>query len=99
MFRHVVTFHWNSDSTPEHVQALEQALAGLPALIPGLRRYAFGPDVGINDGNGDFAVVAEFDSREDYLVYRDDEEHGRIIRTLIAPFLATRTAVQFDFDD
>ena len=99
MFRHVVTFHWNSLSSPQHVAALEEALAGLPGTLPGLRRYAFGPDVRINEGNGDFAVVAEFDDDAGYLTYRDDPEHMRIIQTLIAPYLESRTAVQFDFED
>jgi len=99
MFRHVVNFRWNSQSSPEHVAALEDALSGLPALLPSLRRYAYGSDAGINEGNYDFAVMAEFDSAEGYLVYRDNDEHARIIQTHIAPYLDSRTVVQFDFND
>ena len=99
MFRHVVTFRWNSESSPEHVAALEEALSGLPALLPDLRRYAYGTDAGINEGNYDFAVVAEFDNSDGYLAYRDNDEHARIIHTFIAPYLDSRTVVQFDFDD
>ena len=99
MFRHVVTFRWNGDSTPDHVAALERALSELPALLPDLRRYAYGTDAGINEGNYDFAVVAEFDDSDGYLAYRDNDEHARIIQTHIAPYLESRTVVQFDFDD
>lgn len=99
MFRHVVTFRWNSQSSPEHVAALEEALSGLPALLPSLRRYAYGSDAGINEGNYDFAVMAEFDNPEGYLAYRDNDEHHRIIQTHIAPYLDSRTVVQFDFND
>jgi len=99
MFRHVVNFHWNAQSSPEHVEALKEALSGLPAILPDLRRYAFGTDAGINEGNYDFAVVAEFDNAEGYLAYRDNDEHARIIQTLIAPYLDSRTVVQFDFND
>ena len=91
MFRHVVNFRWNSQSSPEHVAALEEA--------PELRRYSFGSDAGINEGNYEFAVVAEFDNAEGYLVYRDNDEHARIIQTHIAPYLDSRTVVQFDFND
>ncbi|MEI7623287.1 MAG: Dabb family protein [Actinomycetes bacterium] len=99
MFRQVVTFRWNAESSPEHVAALKDALSGLPGILPELRRYAFGSDAGINDGNYDFAVVGEFDNSADYLIYRDNEEHARIIKELIIPFLDSRTAVQFDFND
>ena len=99
MFRHVVTFRWNPESSPEHVAALEEALSGLPAKLPDLRRYAYGTDAGINEGNYDFAVVAEFDNSDGYLAYRDNDEHHRIIQTFIAPYLDSRTVVQFDFND
>ena len=99
MFRHVVNFRWNAQSSPEHVAALKEALSGLPAILPDLRRYAYGTDAGINDGNYDFAVVAEFDNSDGYLAYRDNDEHHRIIQTFIAPYLDSRTVVQFDFND
>lgn len=99
MFRHVVNFRWNADSSPAHIAALQTALSGLPAVLPGLRRYAFGPDAGINEGNFEFAVVAEFDDADGYLEYRDHPEHARIINELIAPYLDSRTVVQFDFAD
>ena len=99
MFRHVVTFRWNSESSPEHVAALEEALSELPGILPDLRRYAYGTDAGINEGNYDFAVVAEFDNSDGYLAYRDNDEHHRIIQTFIAPYLDSRTVVQFDFND
>lgn len=99
MFRHVVIFRWNAESSPAHVDALKEALAGLPARLPALRRYAYGTDAGINDGNCDFAVVAEFDDSNGYLAYRDNDEHARIIKELITPYLESRTVVQFDFND
>jgi hypothetical protein len=34
------------------------ALRGLPRLIPEIRSFKRGPDVGVNAGNWDFAVVA-----------------------------------------
>ena len=99
MFRHVVNFRWNAQSSPEHVAALKEALSGLPPILPDLRRYAYGTDAGINEGNYDFAVVAEFDNAAGYLAYRDNDEHHRIIQTFIDPYLDSRTVVQFDFND
>jgi hypothetical protein len=47
------------------------ALCQLPGLIPEIRSFKCGPDVGVNPGNWDFAVAAEFDSIDDQTVYRD----------------------------
>ena len=92
-------FRWSEASSPEHIADLERALSRLPGELPDLRRYAYGSDAGINEGNFDFAVVAEFDDSAGYLAYRDHDEHARIIQTLIAPYLDARTVVQFDFED
>jgi Stress responsive A/B Barrel Domain len=48
---------------------------------------------GVNAGNWDFAVVAEFDSIDDQTIYRDHLEHQRVITDLIAPIRADRAAV------
>ena len=96
MFRHTVMFRWSAASTVEQRSALDAALGQLPAAIPEIRRYHFGPDAGINEGNLDFAVVADFDDVDGYLVYRDHPEHGRVITELIVPFIDSRAAVQYD---
>ena len=95
MFRHVVAFRWKTGTTPEAIAAVTTALAELPALIPQLRGYHLGIDAGVNPGNHDFAVVADFESVDDYLVYRDHPRHRAIFETQIAPNLAERAAVQF----
>ena len=89
-------FSWKPEATDVQRQAVPEQLAGLPAKIPEMRSYKFGPDVGINEGNADFAVVADFEDVDGYLVYRDHPEHRAIIDTYIAPIVATRTAVQFE---
>ncbi|MFN8105158.1 MAG: Dabb family protein [Acidimicrobiia bacterium] len=94
MFRHVVMFRWRDDATPEDVAAVSAQLAALPALVGSVREYRFGPDAGVNDGNCEFVIVADFDDVDAYLVYRDHPEHQRVIRDHIAPILAERHAVQ-----
>lgn len=96
MFRHVVMFRWATSSTPEQREQLSAALAELPGAIAEIRRYHFGPDAAINEGNFDFAVVADFDDAEGYLIYRDHPRHQQVIAELIAGFIDTRAAVQFD---
>jgi hypothetical protein len=96
VIRHVSLLTFADDTTDEQVRAIETALATLPARLPQLRSYAIGRDLAINAGNASFGVVADFATVDDYLAYRDDPEHRRIITELIAPVLAGRTAVQYE---
>jgi hypothetical protein len=98
MFRHVVLFTWTQDATQEQQQRVADELRKLPAAIPELRAYHVGADAGVNTGNFAFAVVADFDSVQDYLVYRDNPQHQEVITQHIRPIMATRAAVQYEFD-
>ncbi|GAA4581649.1 hypothetical protein GCM10023194_13620 [Planotetraspora phitsanulokensis] len=97
MFRHVVMFTWTEDATEDQKAEVATRLRELPAVIGQLRDYVVGADAGINEGNFDFAVVADFDSPEDYLVYRDHPTHRAVIAEFIAPIMASRAAVQYAF--
>jgi hypothetical protein len=96
VIRHVALLTFVDGATEEQVRAIEDALSTLPARLPQLRAYAIGRDLGINAGNASFAVVAEFANIDDYVAYRDDAEHRRIIAELISPVLAARTGAQYD---
>jgi hypothetical protein len=96
MFRHVALFSWKPEATDAERLALAEQLRKLPGMISTIRGFYIGPDAGLNTGNADFAVVAEFDDEAGYLVYRDDPEHRRIISEYLRPILASRAAVQFE---
>lgn len=96
MFRHVVLLRWVEGVDPAAVDAVLEGLAGLPTAIPELRSYVFGADAGLNEGNFDLGIVADFDSAEGYLVYRDHPAHQAVIAERIAPILAGRAAVQYE---
>ncbi|WP_182907682.1 Dabb family protein [Microbispora sp. H13382] len=95
MFRHVVLLKWTDDATEEQKAEVARRLRELPGVIPELRSYEVGPDAGINQGNFSFAVVADFDSAEDYIVYRDHPAHQDVLKECITPILASRAAVQY----
>lgn len=95
-FRHVVMFTWTDEASDEQKQRVAERLAALPGLIPELRAYDFGPDAGMNPGNKDFVVVADFADREAYLTYRDHPDHRAAIDECITPILASRAAVQYE---
>lgn len=96
MIRHVVLLRWQEGTTPSAVNAVSEGLGGLPAAIPEIREYRFGHDLGVNQGNFDFAVVADFANLEDYVVYRDHPVHRALIDERITPILDGRAAIQYE---
>jgi hypothetical protein len=96
MLRHVATFRWTDSTTDDDIAAVEEGLAGLPAAIPEISVYRFGRDAGINDGTFDFAVVADFETAADFLVYRDHPTHKALLAERIAPHVAERASIQFE---
>jgi hypothetical protein len=67
--------------------------------VPSLRSYLLGPDLGVNEGNYDFGIVAAFDDMDGYLAYRDNPDHRAIIAEWITPIIASRVAVQISAED
>ena len=96
MLRHVVLFTWTPEATQDQRRAVAAELRKLPGLIPELRGYDVGPDAGINQGNHDFAVVADFADRAGYLAYRDHPAHRAVIDQHITPIVSARAAVQYE---
>ena len=97
MIRHMVMFRWTPEATPEQKQRVVTELNRLPALLPALRAYHVGADLGLVEGNFEFAAVADFDDLEGYQTYRVNPEHRAIIAEFIQPIAAQRAAVQYEF--
>jgi stress responsive alpha/beta barrel protein len=97
VFRHVVMVRFADDTTAEQKDALRAGLRRLPEQIPEISVYRFGDDLGLRDDNFDFAVTADFDSLDNFVVYRDHPDHQKLIADLLAPIITARTAVQFEW--
>jgi endonuclease/exonuclease/phosphatase family metal-dependent hydrolase len=95
MIRHVSLLTFKPGTTPAQVDAITVALRRLPGLIPVLRDYRVGSDLGIDTGNATFVVIGDFDDEDGYRTYRDHPEHVAVARSLILPVLAARTAAQY----
>ena len=97
MIRHTALFKWAADATDEQKKAAATEVAKLPSIVPSIRAFASGPDAGLNQGNFDFAVTADFDDEAGYFAYRDDSAHREIVQRYITPIAAQRAAVQYEF--
>ena len=97
MIRHVVMFTWTDEATQAQKERVATELSRLPAIVPSLRAYHLGNDLGLNEGNFEFAVAADFDDADGYLAYRDHPEHRAIIAEHIRPIIAQRAAVQYEY--
>jgi len=96
MIRHVVLFRWTPEATAEQKRRVAEELSRLPALVPSLRDYRLGANLGLNPGNFDFAVAADFDDADGYLAYRDHPAHRAIVTEFIQPIVTERAAVQYE---
>ena len=90
-------FRWTPEATREQKERVKDELKRLPALIPQVRSYDIGEDLGLaGEINFDFAVVADFDDLAGYLAYRENAEHQKIVETFIQPIVGARGAVQYE---
>ena len=96
MIQHVVLLTFVPEATDDQRAAVVDALRALPAVIPEIKRYAVGPDLGLTPDTSSFGIVAEFETVADYEVYRDHPAHRQVITDLIGPIRAGRAAVQFE---
>jgi hypothetical protein len=91
-------FRWKPDASPAQLAQLERALAALPGQVAEIRRYVYGGDARLADGNFDFAIVADFDDADAWRRYVAHPAHQKLIAESIRPILAERAAVQYRLD-
>ena len=95
MIRHVTIFSWVPEATEEAKQAVADRLGALPPLMTGLVAFTCGADAGLVEGNGDFAVVADFEDGASYFGYRDHPAHQDVVRNVTGPITRERRTIQF----
>lgn len=94
MIRHIAFLKWKPGTTDAQVAEVERGLARLPEVMPFLRRYEFGRDLAVA-GTHDFAVVADFDTVDDYLTYADQPDHKKVVIDVIGPIMDSIARVQY----
>ena len=97
MIRHTVMFTWKPEATDAQKKQVAEELSRLPGLVPSIRAYAMGTDIGVNDGNWDFAASGRLRRPRRATCLPRRPTHKAIIAEHIQPIIATRAAVQFEY--
>lgn len=96
MLRHVVLFSWSDPADADRRARTLAAVRALEHEVGGMVSFAVGDDAGLAEGNAHTAVVADFPDAEAYRRYAGHPRHLEVIAEHIQPWLATRTAVQYE---
>jgi hypothetical protein len=95
MIRHVVVFTWSPAADAERRAATVDALRRLRQDVGGMASLVVADDAGLSDGNADTVLIADFPDVEAYYRYAQDPVHLAVIAEHVRPYLAARTAVQY----
>jgi hypothetical protein len=95
MVRHVVVFSFVPEVDEGARAAMIAALEALVGVVPGLVSMTAGENLGLDEGNGDLAVVADFVDEDAWRGYQAHPAHLAVADEQIRPFVTGRSAVQF----
>mgnify|MGYP001954319768 CR=1 FL=1 len=95
MIQHVVLLRWNKLADADAIAAVSAAFAALPAQIPQIKSYHFGPDKGIYPNNADYALIATFDNAASLRAYVSHPAHLALLRDVSGPIVESFSSAQF----
>jgi hypothetical protein len=95
MIRHVVVFTWSPDADAERRATTVQALRQLRQDVGGMTSFVVAEDAGLSDGNADTVLIVDFPDVEAFSRYARDPVHLAVIAEHVRPWLAVRSAVQY----
>ena len=95
MIRHVVVFTWSADADADRRASILDALRRLREDVGGMTSLVVADDAGLSDGNADSVLIADFPDVEAYHRYAQDPVHQALLAEHVRPWLAQRTAVQY----
>jgi hypothetical protein len=95
MIRHVVIFTWTAAADARRRAASVQALRRLRQDVGGMTSLSVAEDAGLSDGNGHAVLIADFPDVEAFYRYAQDPVHLSVIAEHVRPWLAARSAVQY----
>lgn len=97
MLRQVTVIKFNDSVTEPDIADVAAGFSAISNLVEGIRRFEFGPDIGIMEGAWDYALVIDFDSEKAWSDYRDHPEHVAFAKQFV-PLAADAVRVQYELD-
>lgn len=96
MIRHVVVFTWSADADEQRRATSVEALRRLRQDVGGMDSLVVAEDAGLVDGNGHTLLIADFPDVAAFRRYAQDPVHQAVLAEHVRPWLASRTAVQYE---
>ncbi len=96
MLRHVVLFTWSDAADPERRRTTLDALRRLPEDVGGMTSLEVSEDAGLVEGNAHTVLIADFPDAVAFRRYAQDPTHLAVIAEHVRPWLAARSAVQYE---
>src|SRR5512139_697279 len=96
MLKHVVFLKFNEGVTDLEIASLQNALGGLPELIPEIKGFQFGRDIIRSERSYDFALVSDFENLEAMKRYQVHPDHVPVVG-MVRSLSASILAVDFEY--
>lgn len=94
MFLHSVIFTWKEGVGRRDVDAVTTSLDQMKGAVKGLLSLQHGPDLVLRPGNGDYLLVATFESEAAWRDYQAHPGHNKLVSEILPPLLSSCIAVQ-----
>jgi hypothetical protein len=95
MIRHVVVMTWSADADADRRRATVEALRRLREDVGGMTSFEVADDAGLTEGNAHCVLIADFPDVEAFRRYQQDPVHLAVLAEHVRPWLAGRSAVQY----
>lgn len=94
MITHIWSMTFTEQTTTEQRTAFVEAMAALPTQIDGVASFRSGVDLGLNPGNYDVSIVAEFTDENAWSAYINHPAHVAFVENHVTPLCASWGAIQ-----
>lgn len=94
MITHVWSMTFNDQATAEQRAEFGTAMAKLPSQIDGVASFKSGVDLGLNPGNSEVVIIAEFTDEQAWRSYIEAPAHVAFVEQHVSPLCATWNAIQ-----
>jgi hypothetical protein len=83
MIKHVVLAKFKKETTEAEIADLQKSLGALPALIPEIKLYEYGPDIVHSERSCDFALVSAFENMDTLKRYQVHPDHVVVLNKFL----------------